>query len=136
VDIIKRKFYVHKDCRFWLRENRERSDEMERNSDTNLEDVASSDILDDVNFPTAAVPTSKRPRMGRLLNCEVTDWENNWRFVRTMPEKLTAFEILGENDSCVELILESVDVFTTPKDSDWPRAHLLDKVCYVLFVFL
>jgi hypothetical protein len=128
MDTIKKKFYVSKACRFWLRENRERVDEVERTSETSLEDIASTETTDDIDFP-AAVVTSKRPRVGRLLTTDVTDWENNWRFIRTMPEKLTAFEILGEGQDCVELILESSNTYgINPKDSDWPRANLLDKV--------
>jgi ubiquitin C-terminal hydrolase len=60
---------------------------------------------------------------GRMLTCDVVDFDGNWRFVRSDANR-NIQEILGEHD-CIELIIE-VAPFRNPKDSEWPRFQQLE----------
>ncbi len=107
--------------RCWLRENRERDSESLREDCVDHTSPSSS--------PSNSDTASKRPRIGRLLTTDITDWENNWRFLRKFPDEMTAFDIL-EDKECVELIVEMspTPVMGNPvKETDWPRGHLTEK---------
>lgn len=60
---------------------------------------------------------------GRMLTCDVVDFDNDWRFVRSDKHR-NIQEVLGDRD-CIELIIEST-TFRNPKDSDWPRFQQLE----------
>lgn len=109
---IKNKFHCFYDHRWWIRESRDHHQMTEGESGSSSDDVT----------PELA---AKKPRVGRMLTCDVTDWENNWRLIRTLPLTRTAIEILG-NNTCVELILEACTI-SRPKEDDWPRSELLSK---------
>lgn len=75
-----------------------------------------------------AVPEAIRTNKthgGRLLTCDVVDFDGEWRFVRNELRTRNIQEILGESD-CISLIVESVSV-RAPRDSEWPRYQKLDK---------
>lgn len=110
VSKLKSRFHCFFDHRWWIRESRDHHQMSETNDNT-----------DDATPEVAA----KKPRVGRLLKCDVTDWENNWRLIRQLPMTRTAVEILG-NNSCVELILEACPI-SRAKDDEWPRYELLNK---------
>ena len=60
---------------------------------------------------------------GRMLTCDVVDFDGDWRFVRSDANR-NIQEVLGERD-CIELIIE-VSTFRMARDADWPRFHQLE----------
>lgn len=67
---------------------------------------------------------AKRPRHGRIMTTEVTDWDGDWKHVRGNVD-CSIQEVQGDAD-CVHLIVE-MGPSRKPEWTEWPRAFLLDK---------